>query len=650
MNEQTYNIFISYRRDGGFETASLIAEKLRNAGYNVFFDLESLRAGKFNEQLFQVIENCKDFIIILPKDGLERCVNETDWVRQEIIHAMKHGKNIIPVMLSGFQWSETMPAGLEGLGNYQSIAAGDHNFFDASVEKLKSYLKSKRDFTWQKYKTYILGVLLLLSFAIGVFLWHNYRENQYFTNVCINQTKLMSSGIAQINSNLNTANLAYEEWEKFRKRQNNAKPQDQEIIVQEFVEWVENTKKSVIFPNNEQYKLSEADDILLKKHKIQTEEIKGLYYQVLPQDPEDVLSYLNSLQENAKVPFIKNTMDKFAEAQYYSLEYLATAFYYALLGQLSTMPTEVYDEFEKWVPKFNNFAGIPYRITFAESETQGNAFMEKAEKIMNGLATSVNKSDDDIDEIKKQLDEIQEKIDNNKQKKNDNIMKKEITARIQNIKNLSADVIEQQQQLQEMEVKIEESMRNIIEKCKILPEDDQYRMWGKIVRIATRMSQTAARRMESEKNDQKRKEELQAKGYDVSNYFQVKYTLSTDEILREITTRLDQYMQYFPETRSYVLAVKQFYTDVKNGKHTLNGMVVIGTKDNVPHPIFKTGDIILSRKGKTVNSITDYKSVAKNEGSNTVTFLRLNSGKLQKMTEIVPEIDVLVGFLDLKEE
>ena len=45
-----YDVFISYRRDA-FESANLIAEKLRSAGYSVFFDLETLRAGKFNEQL-----------------------------------------------------------------------------------------------------------------------------------------------------------------------------------------------------------------------------------------------------------------------------------------------------------------------------------------------------------------------------------------------------------------------------------------------------------------------------------------------------------------------------------------------------------------------------------------------------------------------
>jgi hypothetical protein len=645
MKNKSYDIFISYRRDGGFETASLIAEKLSNAGYNVFFDLESLRAGKFSEKLFQVIENCKDFILVLPKDGLDRCVNESDWVKQEITHAMKHGKTIIPVMLSGFQWPETMPAGLEGLNNYQAIAAGDHNFFDAAMDRLKSYLKSKRGFTWYKYKTYIIGTLILLSLAAGIFVWHHYKEQQYFTTICINQTKLMCSGMAQINSNLNIANDVYKEWEIFQKKQNTVKLHYKEQITQDFIESLENKKKSVIFPNTLQYQMTDADEIILKKHKIQTEEIKGFYYQVLPKDTEDILYYLNSLQENAKDSYIKNTKDKFAEAQYKSLEYSADAFNFSFLGQLSTMPSEIYSELEKWLPNLNNFAGIQYKITFAESEAQANAFLKKAEDVIKDVARNISVLDDDIDILFDQLDEFQKKTN-----KKDTDAEKEIVQRISNIQKLSSDVIERQQQLQEMEEKIETSTRNIIEQCKLSPNDDQYLMWGKIVHIATGMARTAMRRMESKRLNRQDKERAQAKGYDVSNWAEVKYSLTTDEILREVSVRLEQYMQYFPETKTYVPAVEQFYTDVKNGKQALSGMVMIGTKDDIPHPVFKNGDIVLSRKGKAVNSTEDYRSVAKTEDDDAVVFLRLNSGKLQKHAEILPKTEVLTGFLVLKEK
>lgn len=54
MNKR-YDVFISYRRSSASE-ANLIAEKLRARGYRVFFDVEELRAGLFNEQLYRVID------------------------------------------------------------------------------------------------------------------------------------------------------------------------------------------------------------------------------------------------------------------------------------------------------------------------------------------------------------------------------------------------------------------------------------------------------------------------------------------------------------------------------------------------------------------------------------------------------------------
>ena len=59
------DIFISYRRDGGDMTAMYIYQALKERGYNVFYDLEVLRAGKFNEALLQAIGSCKDFVLIL---------------------------------------------------------------------------------------------------------------------------------------------------------------------------------------------------------------------------------------------------------------------------------------------------------------------------------------------------------------------------------------------------------------------------------------------------------------------------------------------------------------------------------------------------------------------------------------------------------
>jgi len=137
-----YDIFISYRRDGGFETAKMVQEKLKSLGYKVFLDYEELRSGKFNTQLYAKIGECKDFILICSANCFERCKNEDDWLRLEILHALKHEKNIVPVLLRNFEFPRQMPIGMEELSLMHGVGASEE-LFDAFILKLRKMFKSK---------------------------------------------------------------------------------------------------------------------------------------------------------------------------------------------------------------------------------------------------------------------------------------------------------------------------------------------------------------------------------------------------------------------------------------------------------------------------------------------------------------------------
>ena len=138
----SYDIFISYRRDGGDTLAQLIYDRLTDRGYRVFLDIESLRSGKFNEKLHAVIEECRDVVVILPPNALERCSNEDDWLYLELSHAIKCRKNIVPVMMKGFVWPEVLPEALRELPNYNGIQ-DSKDYFDAVIDKMTSLLHSK---------------------------------------------------------------------------------------------------------------------------------------------------------------------------------------------------------------------------------------------------------------------------------------------------------------------------------------------------------------------------------------------------------------------------------------------------------------------------------------------------------------------------
>jgi TIR domain len=174
-----YDIFISYRREGGFETAQLLYNRLRAAGYRVFFDIETMRSGPFNRQLYDVIDRSIDVIVILSPDVFApRSEANEDWLRMEIAHTLNKQKNIIPLMIRGFAFTDIPPlsSDIEPLRMQHGLEASPEHF-DAVIEKLrKTLLLSRPVFFRPSLIPWVIGVLLLALSSI--FIW---QGKQVFT-------------------------------------------------------------------------------------------------------------------------------------------------------------------------------------------------------------------------------------------------------------------------------------------------------------------------------------------------------------------------------------------------------------------------------------------------------------------------------------
>ncbi len=160
------DIFISYRRDGGFEMAKFVHDALTKRGYRVFLDAEAFRSGRFNTQLREMIDSAQDFIFIFSPGALDRCVNEEDWVREEILRALQQKKNIIPVIVGDASFPSPMPPGLDDLQNYQGVAASSA-YFEAMMDKLAGMLKAKP----HKNNRKIIVPIVILIVVILAGLW-----------------------------------------------------------------------------------------------------------------------------------------------------------------------------------------------------------------------------------------------------------------------------------------------------------------------------------------------------------------------------------------------------------------------------------------------------------------------------------------------
>lgn len=96
MNSK-YDIFISYRRDSGAQYARILQLMLSQRGFKVFLDYDELKDGVFGKRIKAAIQEAPIFLLVLSKDSLDRCKNDDDWVREEILCALQGGKKIIPV-------------------------------------------------------------------------------------------------------------------------------------------------------------------------------------------------------------------------------------------------------------------------------------------------------------------------------------------------------------------------------------------------------------------------------------------------------------------------------------------------------------------------------------------------------------------------
>ena len=137
------NAFISYRRDGGYLMAQLLRSMLKEKGVFCYLDLEEDRSGQFDERLLSAINDSSNFILILTKGTLDRCVNGDDWVRREIVEAVKLRKNIIPVRYPDFEWPKSLnpqfPPEILELETKQGVVLRQE-YLPATIEKIISYM------------------------------------------------------------------------------------------------------------------------------------------------------------------------------------------------------------------------------------------------------------------------------------------------------------------------------------------------------------------------------------------------------------------------------------------------------------------------------------------------------------------------------
>jgi tetratricopeptide (TPR) repeat protein len=134
-------VFISYRHTN-YWAAQAVCQNLTIRGYDIFLDYNNIPSGYFAQVIEENIKSRAHFLVILSPSAIERCHEPGDWLRREIETAMDNKRNVIPLMIEGFDFKspstvKALTGKLSNLKNYNAISI-PAEYFNAAMEKLRS--------------------------------------------------------------------------------------------------------------------------------------------------------------------------------------------------------------------------------------------------------------------------------------------------------------------------------------------------------------------------------------------------------------------------------------------------------------------------------------------------------------------------------
>ena len=156
IRKRPYDIFISYRhsRISNLE-AGRLNESLKNL-YNVCFDLEDFPDGDLPDCLYEGIEECTDFILIVEKGTFDRTMDPSnekeDWVRLEIEYALKCDKNVIPILLPDAEFPPHLPPNIYPIVNKRGPEYNGGSYYATFIDRLvNDFCKSNQRYIIKQY-------------------------------------------------------------------------------------------------------------------------------------------------------------------------------------------------------------------------------------------------------------------------------------------------------------------------------------------------------------------------------------------------------------------------------------------------------------------------------------------------------------------
>ena len=116
----------------------------------MFFDYDGIASGDFEQIILGNIKARAHFLVLLTPSALERCDDPADWLRREIEVALESQRNIVPLMLEGFDFgtpaiANQLSGKLAALKHYNALNIPAAYFAEAMDRLRSKYLSVPLD-------------------------------------------------------------------------------------------------------------------------------------------------------------------------------------------------------------------------------------------------------------------------------------------------------------------------------------------------------------------------------------------------------------------------------------------------------------------------------------------------------------------------
>ena len=178
-HNSTYDVFISYRRQGGAVKAELTKNELEKRGFKssrIFLDTRSISSGNYLDAIRNAISNTENIVVIITKDCFMDLPANSIWIN-EIEYAIKLKKNIVPIYFDNITEikADEIPFRIRHIV-FENAVQYVHQYTDASFNRLASRLPKHlhSHSTWNKW---LIGGIMAVSIATGSYIAINNNNN-----------------------------------------------------------------------------------------------------------------------------------------------------------------------------------------------------------------------------------------------------------------------------------------------------------------------------------------------------------------------------------------------------------------------------------------------------------------------------------------